>query len=91
MSSRMSQLSLPECIAVLERMPVRINDVSPMGGGSFLVKFKYFSEKKAAWVAQNTVFCVRDGEVLTESEYCRMVMFIIALSADIEDSMVETD
>jgi len=82
-------LSLPENIVTLEMMPVRISDVLPMGGRSYLVKFKYFSEKKCVWVSQMAPYLVEnlDGE-LTGDEYGKLITYIIALAASIEDYMV---
>ena len=82
------KLSLPEWIATLERMPVRINDITSLGDGGFLVKFKYLSDKKDAWVSQIAPFYTEDTSGrLTNDEYCRMISFIVALSASIEDFM----
>lgn len=82
------KLSLPEWIAILERMPVRINDITSLGDGGFLVKFKYLSDKKDAWVSQIAPFYTEDTSGrLTNDEYCRMISFIVALSASIEDFM----
>lgn len=88
MSPRVPQLSLPEYIATLERMPVRISDISPMGSGSYLVKFKYYSDKKVAWVSQMAPYLVteRDG-VLTTEEYGKLITYIISLAASVEDYM----
>ena len=81
-------MGVPECIAALERMPVRISDIIPLGGGGFLVRFKYLSDKKDAWVSQIAPFYTEDTSGrLTNDEYCRMISFIVALSASIEDFM----
>lgn len=81
-------LNLPCTIALLERMPVRINEVSNMGQGIYLVKFKYFSDKKHNWVSQTAPYQVenQDGK-LTPSEYAKLIVYIIAMSASIEDYM----
>lgn len=80
--------NLPRTIALLERMPVRINEVSNMGQGIYLVKFKYFSDKKRTWVSQTAPYQVENqDERLTPSEYAKLIVYIIAISASIEDYM----
>ena len=88
MNSKEPHLGLAKSIAFLEQMPIRIGEINPMGGGSFLVKFKYYSDKKKTWVSQMAPYVVgSQDEKLTLDEYGKLIIYIIALSASIEDCM----
>ena len=88
-----SENGVPFCIALLEGLPVRVGEITPLdpSRGSYLVNFKYWSDKKDAWVSQKAPYILQDSDVLDDSEYCNMLSYIVGLSADIESRLSEED